>query len=104
MDLYVSETRRHLGGLMVALGGVDQLVFTGGTGENGKSIRRKICQGLDEFGIELDETKNDAADGECRIEADSSRVQIWVIPTNEEIVVARQSAEILRVRERVIER
>ncbi len=94
-DFYATEIRRHLGGMLVELGGADVIVFTGGIGENGVSVRRAVCRDLGELGIVLDEAKNATAKGETPIHADASRVQIWVTPTNEEIVVARQAKELL---------
>ncbi len=95
LDVFVAEIRRHLGGLMVALGGLDAIVFTGGIGENGQQIRACVCQGLEEFGVVLDPDKNATARGETQLEAAASRVQLWTIPTNEELVVARQSRALL---------
>ena len=95
LDVFVTEIRRHLGGLMVALGGLDAIVFTGGIGENGQQIRAGVCQGLEEFGVVLDPDKNANARGETQLEAAASRVQLWTIPTNEELVVARQSRALL---------
>ena len=96
LDLYTTEIRRHLGGLLVELCGVDALVFTGGIGENGVAIRSAVCAGLRELGIELDDAKNRASQGECEISSAASRVQVWVIPTNEEIIVARQAIGLVR--------
>ncbi|MEC9189659.1 MAG: acetate/propionate family kinase [Planctomycetota bacterium] len=95
LDVFVTEIRRHIGGLMVALGGLDAIVFTGGIGENGQQIRAGVCQGLEEFGVVLDPDKNATARGETQLEAAASRVQLWTIPTNEELVVARQSRALL---------
>jgi acetate kinase len=95
LDVYTSEIRRCLGGLLVELGGADVIVFTGGIGENGVNIRKAVCQNLAELGIVLDESKNAAAKGEAPIHAESSHVAIWIAPTNEEIVVARQAKELL---------
>ncbi len=95
LEVYVSETRRHLGGMIVSLGGVDCIVFTGGTGENGNQIRQRICAGLSDLGIVLDEQKNENVVGETAIHDADSAVEIWVVPTNEEIVVARQTVECL---------
>jgi acetate kinase len=95
LDVFVSEIRRHLGGLLVELGGADAIVFTGGIGENGIRIRAGVCSGLAELGIELDPLANEKARGETKISADNSRTQIWIVPTNEELVVARQTMEIL---------
>ena len=95
LDLFVAEVRRHLGGLLVELGGLDALVFTGGIGENGVGIRSGICASLEELGIQLDRGANDQAHGECRIEAPESKTQIWVIPTNEEWIVAKQTKALI---------
>lgn len=96
LDVYVAEIRRQLGGMLVALGGADALVFTGGIGENGARIRQAVCQGLGELGMELDDARNAAARGETRLESSSSRAQIWIIPTNEELIVARQTVGALK--------
>jgi acetate kinase len=96
LDVYVEEIRRQLGGMLMALGGCDALVFTGGIGENGASIRTAVCRGLHELGFVLDESKNAATRSvEQRIDDTSSRSQIWVIPTNEELIVARQTVAAL---------
>lgn len=95
LDVFTAEIRRHLGGLLYELGGADAIVFTGGIGENGTAIRSEVCRGAAELGIELDDAKNQAARGECRISTDSSKTQVWVIPTNEELIVARQTQALL---------
>jgi len=95
LDVFVQEIRRHLGGMIVAGGGVDAIVFTGGIGEKGAAIRYAVCEGLEELGIEIDRAANDAVSGESTFHTDSSRTELWVIPTNEEIVVARQCVEVL---------
>ena len=96
LDVFVAEIRRQLGSMLVALGGLDALVFTGGIGENGAGIRSAVCNGLSELGITLDEAKNSSSRGEVRLDAASSRAQIWIIPTNEELIVARQTAGALK--------
>jgi acetate kinase len=97
LDVFVAEIRRHLGGMLVELGGVDVIVFTGGIGENGVGIRAGVCADLPELGIELDPALNALAKGEFRISRDGSKVQVWTIPTNEELVVARQTKHVLEV-------
>jgi acetate kinase len=72
------------------------IVFTGGIGENGVAIRTVVCDGLAELGIELDATANAAAEGECEVGAAGSRTRVWVIPTNEELIVARQAFDLIR--------
>jgi acetate kinase len=95
LDLFVDEIRRHLGGLLVALGGADVIVFTGGIGENSRSIRHGVCRDLAELGIELDATVNKTAAGEMAVHTVGSKTQIWVIPTNEELIVARQTKALM---------
>ncbi len=95
LDVLVEEIRRHLGGLMVALGQVDAIVFTGGIGEKGTNIRAAVCQGLEGLGIVIDSDANQSVAGESTFHASDSRTQLWVIPTNEEVIVARQCVELL---------
>ena len=95
LDLFVTGIRQYLGSYLVELGGADVIAFTGGIGENGKQIRTDVCAGLEELGIKLDPAANDAAKGEAKISAADSRVQIWVVPTNEELIVARQTRTLL---------
>lgn len=91
LDVYVAEIRRQMGGMMMAMGGLDAVVFTGGIGENGKRIRALICDGLQDLGISLCQDKNQSGSSERRIDDGTGRVELWIIPTNEEIVVARQT-------------
>jgi len=102
LEVFTSEVRRHLGGLLVELGGVDVIVFTGGIGENGVSVRQAICRNLDALGIVLDTAANASAKGETRINAETSRAQIWVIPANEELIVARQAKQLLEAQEQCL--
>jgi acetate kinase len=95
LDVFVAEIRRHLGGMLIELGGVDAIVFTGGIGENGVNIRAGVCAGLEELGIAIDPALNANAKGEFRVSPDSSRVQVWTVPTNEELIVARQTKHAL---------
>ena len=95
LDVYASAVRHYLGAYLVELGGADAIVFTGGIGENRAGFRAAVCENLEELGIVLDPAKNEAASGEAAIEADSSRAQVWVIPTNEELIVARQVKQLL---------
>jgi acetate kinase len=91
IDVFVASIRDYLGAFLVRLGGLDAIVFTGGIGENSSRIRRAVCDGLESIGIRLDAQKNENAQGEMVLSADGSAVAIWTIPTNEEIVVARQT-------------
>ncbi len=99
IDVFCGDVRRYLGAFLVELGGADLISFTGGIGEFQKTIREKVCRNLDELGIVLDPEKNAACRGmEMSIAADSSKTKIWVIPTNEEIIVARQTMAMLNSR------
>ncbi|HUY35742.1 MAG TPA: acetate/propionate family kinase [Pirellulales bacterium] len=95
LDVFITAVRHYLGAYLVELGGADAIVFTGGIGENGVEVRSAVCAGLETFGIALDAPRNAQAKGECSIEATTSRARIWVVPTNEEIVVARQAKQLL---------
>jgi acetate kinase len=92
LDVYVASVRHYLGAYLLLLGGADAIVFTGGIGENSVSMREAVCKDLAWFGISLDSAKNRSAKGEARIEASDSRVQVRIMPTNEELIVARQVA------------
>jgi acetate kinase len=96
LDMFIAEIRRYLGAMLVELGGAEMIVFTGGIGENGVQIRAGVCRDLQGLGIVLDPQRNAQARGETRISADNSSVAIWVVPTNEELIVARQTYQILQ--------
>jgi acetate kinase len=95
LDVFTSDIRHALGAMLVELGGADVIVFTGGIGENGIHIRAAVTANLAELGIVLDESANVTAKGETKISAAGSRTQIWVMPTNEELIVARQTRQLL---------
>ena len=95
LDVFVAEIRRHLGGMLIELGGADAIVFTGGIGENSVGVRSGVCANLEGLGIKLDPTKNASTRTEGKISADDSPTQVWVVPTNEELVVARQTKQLL---------
>ena len=91
LDVYVHSARHWLGAYLAQLNGLDALVFTAGIGENRAGIRAAICANLDQLGIRLDAEKNAAAQaGETVISADDSPAKVMIIPTNEELVVARE--------------
>jgi len=96
IDVFVASARHWIGGYFLELNGADALVFTAGIGENRADIRAAICARLDQLGIVLDETKNNATRAtEAVISTASSRVKVMVIPTNEELVVARETRRLL---------
>lgn len=95
LDVFIAEIRRHLGGMLIELGGADVIVFTGGIGENATAVRAGVCADLQDLGIVLDPQANQTCKGERAVHASASKTQIWVAPTNEELVVARQTKHLL---------
>jgi acetate kinase len=93
-DLFVYRIVREIGSLSAALGGLDGLVFTGGIGQRDRKTRHEVVAGCAWLGAAIDEQANEA--GAERIDAASSRIPIWVLPTNEESVIARDTAALLR--------
>ena len=92
LDVFVQSARHWIGAFLVELGGCDALVFTAGIGENNPDLRAAICADLADLGLELDPAKNGALRGaEGEISAASSRTKVFVIPANEELVVARET-------------
>ncbi len=93
VDLFLYRIRRELGSLAAALGGLDAIVFTAGIGENAPVIRSRVCRDAAWLGVDIDEAANTTGRG-C-ISTDSSRVAVWVIPTNEELMIARHTRRLL---------
>jgi acetate kinase len=93
VDLFVYRIVRELGALVAALGGLDALVFTAGIGEHAPEIRRRVCERSAWLRIVLDAGANER--GAERISTAASRVSVWVIPTDEERTIARQTIEVL---------
>jgi acetate kinase len=93
IDLFVYRIRREIGSLTAALGGLDAIVFTGGIGEHAGVIRERVCQDAAWLGVELDAAAN--ARGGPRVTTGHSRVRAWVIPTNEELMIARHTQRVI---------
>jgi acetate kinase len=93
IDLFVYRIGRELGSLTAALGGLDALVFTGGIGEHAVAIRERVCRDAAWVGVELDTVANGKSGP--RISTAASRVAAWVIPTNEELMIARHTRALL---------
>ncbi|MBI1913438.1 MAG: acetate/propionate family kinase [Planctomycetes bacterium] len=98
LDVFVAAVRHYLGAYLLLLGGADAIVFTGGIGENSATIREAVCANLGWLGITLHHKLNAEAKGECRIHSFQSRVDLWIMPTNEELVVARQAKALLEAK------
>ncbi|MBL4537357.1 MAG: acetate/propionate family kinase [Oceanicaulis sp.] len=96
LDYFVFRCRREIGALTGVLEGLDALVFAGGVGENAQSLRSRICSGFEYLGLAIDEDANTAVRGDAaRISTANSRVDVWMIPTDEEAVIADAMVELL---------
>ncbi len=93
LDMLVYQIKKIVGGYAAAMGGVDAIVFTGGIGENDSYVRAAVCADMEYMGVKVDAEKNNTR-SEARISADDSKVDVWVIPTNEEILIARDTVEL----------
>ena len=90
VDAFCYRIKKYIGSYLAAMNGADALIFTGGIGENSAVIRARICDGMDKLGIAIDPAANDLPNGEAR-QIGSSPVAVWVVPTNEELLIARDT-------------
>ena len=92
IEMFCYRVKKYLGAYLAAMNGADAIVFAGGIGENSPEVRGRICAGLDWLGVAVDPAKNAAITGtEGRIDRDGSRLELWVIPTDEELLIARDT-------------
>ncbi|MDU5363420.1 MAG: acetate kinase, partial [Finegoldia magna] len=92
LDMFIERVKRYIGGYMAELGHVDAICFAGGIGENSSSMRKDILDTFEELGVKLDLEKNNTRE-EALISADDSKVKVYVVPTNEELMIARDTLE-----------
>jgi acetate kinase len=96
LDIFCYRVKKYIGSYAAAMGGVDDIVFTGGIGENAIIVREKSCDGLEFMGVEFDKEKNVELNGkEGTISKKNSKVSVWVIPTNEELKIARDTVRLV---------
>lgn len=97
LDAFVESCRTHMGAAVMAMGGLDAVVFTGGIGQHGKAFRAQVLENLGFLGVKLDPAKNEAAKGsqETPVHTGDASTAVWVLPTNEELMVARQTLAVL---------
>ena len=95
IDMFCYKTHKRIGPAAAAMNGIDVLIFTAGVGENSPELREKISSGLDFMGVKIDHTKNLVRGEEAIVSTDDSRVKIMVIPTNEELVIAQDTARLV---------
>ena len=95
-DMLVYEIKKYIGSYAAAMNGLDAVLFTGGIGENAFDVRAAVCKDMEFFGIKLDEKANDGLRGKLqKISAADSKVEVWVIPTNEELLIARDTLALI---------
>ncbi len=95
LQKFFYEVAKYIGSYAAALNGIDMLTFTAGVGENGPETRAAICEYLGFMGVKIDPERNNVRGKEALISADDSKVQVWVIPTNEELMIAQDTAELV---------
>ena len=93
---FAYEVKKYVGAYAAAMGGVDAVIFTAGVGENDKAIRAMVCEGLEYMGVKLDAEANNVRGKESVISAPGSKVKVLLIPTNEELMIAMDTAEIVK--------
>jgi acetate kinase len=96
LDTFIYQIKKYIGSYTAVMGGVDVLTFSGGIGENSCIVREKICHGMEYLGIELDHKKNQCQGKEIIISKDNAKVKTIVIPTNEELIVARETLNVVK--------
>ena len=94
IEMWTYVIQKYIGSYIAAMNGVDAIIFTAGIGENHVRARKWVCEGLSFFGIEIDDERNNCFGEERKISTDASKVQVWVIPTNEELAIALDTLEI----------
>ena len=97
LEMLHYQVKKFVGSYAAGMGGVDSIVFTGGIGENDAAVREAVCAELEFMGIKLDNELNATIHGkDCKVSTADSRVQVWVLPTNEELLIARDTLELIR--------
>ena len=94
-DMYDYRIKKYIGAYAAAMGGVDIILFTGGVGENQATCRSGACDGLEYMGVKIDDAKNNVRGKEAIISTDDSKVTVCVIPTDEELLIASDTLEIV---------
>ena len=93
-EILYAGIKKYIAGYAAIMGGVDAIVFTAGIGENGIQLRERVMEGMEFLGAKIDKEKNNVKGVEADISAEDSKVKVLVIPTNEEIVIARDTLEL----------
>lgn len=95
-DMQRYQVKKYIGSFAAAMGGVDAVVFTGGIGEHSIELRSEVCANMEFLGIKIDETLNEKFNGEEKdISAEGAKVRTWIVPTNEELMIARDTVDLI---------
>ncbi|MCX6345836.1 MAG: acetate kinase [Armatimonadetes bacterium] len=95
LSIFCYRIKKYIGAYAAAMGGLDAIIFTGGIGENSRAVRQRVCRDMEFLGIELDEEKNDTLRGKADISKPSGKVKILLVPTNEELMIARETSHVV---------
>ena len=95
LNIYAYDVSQYIARYIVSMGGIDTIVFTAGVGERDPETRAKVCNYLKWFGVELDSKANDSKGKEVKISTDNSKIAVYVVPTNEELMIARDTMELI---------
>ena len=96
MSVFNYQAAKFIGGYIAAMNGVDAIIFTAGVGENNSRVRKEVCERLEFLGVEIDEEENKLRGQEICISTDASKIPVYVIPTNEELAIARETVELVK--------
>jgi len=95
-EMFVYQIKKYIGAYAAAMNGLDAVLFTGGIGENAPDVREDVCTDMDIFGIKIDTVTNAGIRGKlCKVSQSDSKVEIWVVPTNEELLIARDTLALI---------
>jgi acetate kinase len=96
IEVFCYRARKYIGSYLAAMGGADAIVFTGGIGENSPEVRARICEGMEWAGLRIDAARNQETVGrEAMISADDSKLLVYAVPTNEELLIARDTVRVI---------
>lgn len=94
-EMLTYQIKKYIGSYAAVMNGIDAVIFTGGIGENAPEVRERVCKDMEYFGIEIDNEANSKRGVLTRISTPKSKVQVWVVPTNEELLIARDTLELI---------
>ena len=91
IEIFCFRARKYIGSMLASMGGADAIIFTGGIGENSPDIRARICEGLEWAGVQVDDRNQETVRRQGRISVEGRKLPVWVIPTDEELLIARDT-------------